>query len=253
MNEKFYLGLAGELAAKLDRISTFVTHGPSIGSYHEEVLKGVLSAMLPSRFQLRTGFIYGQDKGTSQQGDILIVDENNPDAYYFREGNFVIANPNAVASVIEVKTKLDKKAFVEAITGLNSFRQVANSHFPATFVFAYRAVTFNKENLEKWYESIVDIPDRIENYPWLIYSLYQGAIILKTPTATNDQWGHMTIEGEDNEVLKFKFLSLFLQTIRKAILAYANQNTNPFKNALLDDLRFGGYIHRYGKNKPSSL
>jgi len=96
MDECFYLGLANELAAKLRRVSSFVKHGPSIGVYHEEALKAILGTMLPSRFHLRTGFVYTAEKGASQQGDILIVDENDPDAYYFREGNFVVANPRAV-------------------------------------------------------------------------------------------------------------------------------------------------------------
>ena len=42
MDESCFLGLANELSAKVRRLSSFVKHGPSIGPYHEEVLKSIL-------------------------------------------------------------------------------------------------------------------------------------------------------------------------------------------------------------------
>jgi hypothetical protein len=106
MDEDFYLSLANEMTAKLRRVSSFVAHGPSIGAYHEEVLRTILATMLPARFQLRTGFAFTRQKGASQQGDILSVDENDPAAYHFREGNFSVVAPEAIVCAIEVKTQL---------------------------------------------------------------------------------------------------------------------------------------------------
>ncbi len=73
MDESFYLSLANELSAKLGRVSSFVRHGPSIGAYHEEVLKSIIRHMLPDRFSLRSGFVFHPERGPSQQGDILII------------------------------------------------------------------------------------------------------------------------------------------------------------------------------------
>ena len=52
MDKSFYLSLANELSAKFGRVSSFVNHGPSIGAYHEEVLKSIIRHMLPDRFSL---------------------------------------------------------------------------------------------------------------------------------------------------------------------------------------------------------
>jgi len=109
MSEAFYLSIANELSAKLRRVAAFVDHGPSIGSYHEEALKTVLRSILPERFGLRTGFAFSAKLGASQQGDILVIDENHPGAYHFREGEFAVVLPDAIVAVIEVKTKLTKR------------------------------------------------------------------------------------------------------------------------------------------------
>ncbi|ACM21469.1 hypothetical protein Geob_3126 [Geotalea daltonii FRC-32] len=249
MDENFYLGLANEMAAKLRRVSSFVNHGPSIGSYHEEVLKPILESMLSERFRLRTGFAYTRKFGASQQGDILIVDENNPAAYHFREGNFAVVAPEAIVCAIEVKTKLNKKTFIEALRNLYSFTRGSIFVPPATFLFAYESVPLTQKVLSAWYDSVTDIPDELQNYPWAIYVLNRGIIILKSPS-TNEEWGHIPIEGEDKEGPKLKSLSLFLQTIRKAMILHSKVQFNPFENAAFDGLLYSIYCYRYG---PSSL
>src|SRR5262245_19928771 len=122
MDASFYLGLANELSAKLRRVSSFVSHGPSIGTFHEEALKSVLRLMLPDRFSLRSGFVFHQDNGASQQGDILIVDESHPAAYFFREGNFGVVDQEALACVFEVKTRLTSAVFKQAVEALASYQ-----------------------------------------------------------------------------------------------------------------------------------
>lgn len=244
MNEHFYLGLANEMVAKLRRVASFVSHRPSIGAYHEEVLRTILGSMLPSRFQLRTGFAFSPEHGASQQGDILIIDENHPNAYYFREGNFVVAAPEAIVCVIEVKTKLNKTAFVDAISNLHSFGTVATSAAPRTFLFSFESQPFKQQTLGCWYDSIVDVPDELKNYPWAIYALNQGMIMLRRPI--ENAWGHVVIEGESGRSPKVQSLSLFLQTIRKTLLLHSQVDCNPFKNALFDGLRYGDYLCRFG-------
>lgn len=247
MTEDFYLSLANEMAAKLRRVSCFIKHGPSIGTYHEEVLRSILTTMLPTRFQLRTGFSYTKAGGASQQGDILIVDENHPGAYHFREGNFAIVSPEALVCVIEVKTRLNTKTFSESLTNLHSFSSASTSRQPKTFLFAYESTPFTPKNLTSWYESVRHIPDEIRNYPFAIYALNQGIIILRK--SANADWGHVPIEGESVRGAKLKSLSLFLQTIRKVLLLHSQVTTNPFENAQMDGLRYSQYLCRYG---PSS-
>ena len=247
MNEHFYLGLATELTAKLRRVSAFVQHGPSIGTYHEEALKTVLRSMLPDRFQLRTGFVYTKQHGASQQGDILLVDESHPGAYYFREGEFVIAAPEAVVCVIEVKTALTRRTFAESMTALHSFKRASAGRSPVTFLFAYVSPQFSQKNLASWYEAIRDIPDEIANYPWAIFALNQGIITLQGPK--EGEWGHALVLGDVARGPKLKSLSLFMQTVRKTTLLYCDSKANPFEHAIVEGLRYADYLCRYGSTK----
>jgi hypothetical protein len=248
MQEQFYRGLAEEMAAKLRRIASFVSHAPSIGSYHEEALRSMLRSMLSDRFTLRHGFAYDAKCGASQQGDILIVDENHPGAYFFREGDFAIVSPEALVSVIEVKTRLNKTTFLEAMQALYSFRKALARANPTTFLFSYESAAFNPNVLDTWYAA-ANIPDELRNYPFAIFSLDRGVILL---TLTSEkEWFHVPIVGEHGQQPKLKSLSLFLQTIRKSQLLYSGVVANPFTNALLDGLQKGEHGYKFSQaSKP---
>lgn len=248
MDESFYLSLANELSAKLGRVSSFVRHGPSIGAYHEEVLKSIIRHMLPDRFSLRTGFVFHPERGPSQQGDILIIDEYHPNAYFFREGDFAVVAEEALACVIEVKTRLNKTSFAEALKGLYSFQQsTAKPNHPVTLLFAYESSSFSPAVLDSWYQSI-SLPDEVLSYPFAVYALNRGLLFLRKPSDT--EWGHCVSCGEEGRGPKLKTLSVFLQTIRKAILYKGRVESNPFNLALGEDLvvspqllRFGSGVH----------
>lgn len=242
MDERFYLGLANELLAKFRRISSFVSHGPSIGTYHEEALRTVLRLMLPDRFSLRTGFVFHPDNGASQQGDILIVDEMEAGAYFFREGNFAVVNQAALACVIEVKTSLNKASFKEAVEGLASYQRVTTKLL-ATALFAFESASFTPARLDEWYKS-VELPEEIKYYPWSICALNRGLISLMN--MSKPEWGHYVTLGEASRGPKIKNLSLFLQTIRKAVLLHAKSTENPFQLSMLDGLSWSAQFFRFG-------
>lgn len=243
MSEQFFSGLAAELVAKLRRVSAFVDHGPSVGSYHEAALRSVLKSMLPNRFSVRTGFAYDQKLGCSQQGDILIVDENHPLAYHFREDDFAIVLPEALVCVIEVKTRLTKATFKESMTSLYSFTKVSTSATPITFLFAYEATPLTDKTLMSWYDAIDTVPDEIRNYPWSILALNQGLITLRVASPTS--YGHCTLSANEKVGPKMISLSLFLQTVRKALLVYARMNNNPFEHAVQSSFEYGKYGYRF--------
>jgi len=250
MNDAFYRGLADEMTAKLRRISAFTTHGPSIGAYHEEVLRSVLRSMLPSRFALRTGFAFDETHGASQQGDILVVDENYPGAYYFREGEFAIVAPEALICVIEVKTTLSKKTFSEGMDALHSFRRMAPSKaHPVTFLFAYEGSPFTPAVLTSWYATL-DIPDLIRNYPWAIFTLSRGLVLLRR--VSDSERGHCLVLGENNAETRVKLLAVFLQTVRKVLLLHSKIQTSAFSQTQLDGLTWSNLGFRYKSHVPNA-
>lgn len=243
MDESFYLSLANELSAKLGRVSSFVRHGPSIGAYHEEALKSIIRHMLPDRFSLRTGFVVHPERGPSQQGDILIIDEYHPNAYFFREGDFAVVAGEALACVIEVKTRLDKTSFAKAVKGLYSFQQVVPNNRFVPLLFAYESYSFKPTVLDSWYQSI-SLPDEVLNYPYAIYALNRGLLLLRKPSDT--KWGHCVSPGEEARGPKVKTLSVFLQIIRKAILSKTGDTSNPFNLALGEGLHVSKLLLRFG-------
>lgn len=248
MPERFYLSLANEMSAKLGRVGAFINHGPSIGAYHEEVLKAILRSMLPERFSVKTGFAFSAKLGPSQQGDILVIDESHPAAYHFREGEFAVALPEAIVCVIEVKTKLTKRTFKEAMKSLHSFRKVSTTKHPFSYLFAYESQPFSHATLSSWCDSIDSVPDVPQNYPWAIYALNQGVIIFRADSKTN--YGFNVIEGENNPGPKLRSLSVFLQSVRKSILLYAGLSNNPYEFAALDGLQASAAGYRFGVNEP---
>ncbi len=243
MDEAFYSSLANELAAKVGRVSSFVKHGPSIGSYHEQILRSVLRPMLPDRYSLRTGFAFHPEFGASQQGDILVVDENQPAAYFFREGNFAVVDQSAIMCVIEVKTRLDKRSFVAALDCLASYQRVTTKpQHPGTLLFAYDCPAFTQERLNSWYKA-VSLPDEILFYPWSIFALNRGLLSLHKPA--DPEWGHYAILGEPKRGPKLKGLAVFLQTVRKLVLLRAGVVANPFAHLQFQGLSWSKEFMRF--------
>ncbi|MCQ9136844.1 DUF6602 domain-containing protein, partial [Streptomyces hilarionis] len=65
---KFSATIAGELASLSQRVRFIIDHGPTVGTYRENLLQSLLRKHLPERYHVATGFIFG----LSRQIDILI-------------------------------------------------------------------------------------------------------------------------------------------------------------------------------------
>lgn len=194
-NPRFYDGLARELLGQLGRLGAFTKHAPSVGKYHEELVKGCIASFLSARFSLRTGFSYSDDGKVSSQGDILIVDESDPSPYFFRQGDLVVVHPRALACVIEVKTKLTKRDFLDAVTNLHSFKRIhRDRNFPVTFVFAFEGTKMKLQVLDKWYKA-VGVGDELPNYPQVVFCLNQGTLVLRPKTGSHSH-GHYFVLGK---------------------------------------------------------
>ncbi|WP_367619543.1 MULTISPECIES: DUF6602 domain-containing protein [Paraburkholderia] len=67
-----------------ERIGTLIGHGPTVGTYRENLLQTVLRKHLPTYYHVATGFI----NGSPPQVDILIYDQVDY-VPTFREGVLV--------------------------------------------------------------------------------------------------------------------------------------------------------------------
>lgn len=121
--EQYLNSIKEEFFTKINRVKQFVKHAPSIGFGNEEVLRNFLKTHLPERFAVGTGFVYLNNNAVSRQCDLLIYDQVNY-APFFKEGDFVIVHPEAVAAVIEMKTTLTKKEAHDSIDKIKSVKEV---------------------------------------------------------------------------------------------------------------------------------
>jgi hypothetical protein len=124
-----------ELMAKSRRIDLLVGHASTVGSYREELLRGLLDQLLPRRYQATTGFI----EGCPRQLDIVVWDAENYSPL-FREQNFVVVPLASVRAVIEVKTTLSDGALRKGMEILwDAFRNRPTLLPIFTGIFAFEA------------------------------------------------------------------------------------------------------------------
>jgi hypothetical protein len=182
VDSAFYFGLALELIGKLRRLSSFTKHSGAIGAHHEEIVREALRPLLSRRFSLKTGFVFAADGVVSSQGDIIIVDEDDPSPYFFQMGDLVVVHPRAVACVIEVKTTLSKETFHLALRNLRSFCDVGTAAKPPVrfqrAIFAFESAGFTGDTLHDWCVT-ADATDEPLSYPQIIHVLRGGTLHLE--------------------------------------------------------------------------
>jgi hypothetical protein len=205
--------------------------------------------MLSPRFALRTGFVFDGPAHVSRQGDILIVDENDPAPYLFRKGNFAVVHPRAFTGVIEVKTSLNKDSFGDAMENLRSFRLACSAaglgYRPGTMLFCFDSPEFSNELLGEWHRAST-VPDAVESYPNVVFSLNAGLI---TPEVGKDgaNNGHLIMHEIPRPIARGRALSVFLMTVRKVAELKAGIHANPFEFAAFDGFKTTTDRFRFGK------
>jgi len=163
-----YQNYAKEIIAKSTRLSELINHSSSIGVYLEHLLNSFLKSFLGNRFSVKTGFIKNPITGiTSNQIDIMIIDENVPSPYLFKDDDFVVALPDSVVCAIEIKQQFNKSNFNDIVKKTN---QLSKLRLYPYIAFCYENTTNNDQTIYNWYKNI-SYPDVIQNYPFKIFIL----------------------------------------------------------------------------------
>ncbi|WP_062532307.1 DUF6602 domain-containing protein [Jeotgalibaca dankookensis] len=104
-NMEYQKSITKELLAVKDRVEYFIgySHHGENGGYREIILKNYLKKVLPKNVSVGTGFVKTSNKMTKQI-DIIIYDNSRPTL--FSEGDFVIATPESILGIIEVKSTI---------------------------------------------------------------------------------------------------------------------------------------------------
>lgn len=220
---------ANEFLSKFQRISSIIKHGPSIGTYHENILRNFFSSFLTNRFSVKTGFVYNhQTDYVSQQIDIIIIDENVPCAYFFKDNDFAIVDSNAVVCGIEVKSNLTIDSFKDCCNKARDYYFASNK--PNFFVFSFSATLSKKEEtLTKWFNRI-DQEDVFNYYPHGVYLLQNGILKLVADSQAKP-WGmYFFKQLDEKKKIEEIVVNDFLATILKQCEFKSGINSgNPYK------------------------
>lgn len=136
--------ISNSLRNEYNIIRSFTKHGPSIGNWNEILIRNFLRKHIPDKFSVGQGFIY-RDGKISNQIDVIIYDSHNYSPF-FKEGDFIIIEPEAVAVVIEVKTNIQSiKVLNEALQNIESAKKICieyGTNFEG-IIFTYEGYRFD--------------------------------------------------------------------------------------------------------------
>lgn len=161
LNINYFESFASEIEGKFNRLKLLISDRTASGNYHEEVMRTVLRNFLSKRYSIKTGFVFKDKDNVSNQIDILIIDENEPAAYIFQEGNFAVVIPEAVVATIEVKTTYQAGDFDKSVENVVSVKRLFE--FPAnitSIIFGYRGTKPRDKILDNWFKrpAMIQIP-----------------------------------------------------------------------------------------------
>jgi hypothetical protein len=105
----YHKSIAGELRVAKDRMRNLIgaAHWQSDGEHKEAILRKILRGHVAQSMEIGRGFVCGAGD-VSSQIDILITYRDRPTL--FRDGEMLLVTPDAVAAIVEVKTRLESDA-----------------------------------------------------------------------------------------------------------------------------------------------
>ncbi len=244
--EKYLNLIKDEFFTKINRVKLFTKHAPSIGFGNEEILRNFLKTHIPDRFAVGTGFIYLDNNNVSRQCDLLIYDKVNY-APFFKEGDFIIIHPEAVATVVEVKTTLSKKELYDSIENIRSVKEVAQKareqgircHISG-FSFIFTTKKQKLTTVKNWLQSY---PEPLSHELCIDMITILGEIILYRPkSSTSPDFVFRKMDKKDDFSFPMFFGELmgFLELKRLIIeTEFIDKRISPVKKD------FASYIQRY--------
>ncbi len=212
--------LANEVLAKYRRLDSILTHAPSKGSYHENILRDVIRNYLPSTFSVGEGFIINKNGVTSSQMDILIVDNMDPRSFGYKDKDFYVAANLAVTCFGEVKTYCKRNEFIKSFHDLVQASLIMGGDHSAratSFLFCYDAYA-SAETFSKWTDIAISKLSNIENtnpwnYPDNIFCLKKNIMLERRPVDGGMQYWDVTSKESSSNIIQQKIFQDLFQCV----------------------------------------
>ena len=112
-----------QLRADFEHVRSTMPHAGLKGEEVEGILRTFLDRHLPHRFRPGSGLIIDSENSLSKQMDIIVYDGLSSPLYRFSERGQIIP-ADAVASVIQVKTALNKRELEDAYENIVSSKKL---------------------------------------------------------------------------------------------------------------------------------
>lgn len=238
-------------------MSNIVSHSASKGALREYLLKEIIRPFLPKRYGLCNGECFDSYGGVSRQLDVIIYDDLF--SYAVPMGDYYMMPFESAYGEIEVKSMLNKEAFLESIDNIASFKKLVKKtpedcQVLPNLAIEIEGIKWNKTGFTKpfgvvfAYDSVQ--PQTVLNYfheikplnpslmPDMIVLLKKKTIIFRLfyegekfyVTTSNTYQGFITLPCED-ETLPI-FLSYILSRTRDTRLKIAD--TDDMLNMQID-------------------
>ncbi|WP_339742197.1 DUF6602 domain-containing protein [uncultured Rubinisphaera sp.] len=123
-----------------------ISHPGELGTAREQIIRDFLTAHLPKRFDVSTGFVFDCNGTISSQLDIVIFDSNVCPRFEIPGGKFLFPC-EAVAAVGQVKSSLTSRdAFRSAVDNLVSVKSLDRSANGTAFDSRFNECLSPREN-----------------------------------------------------------------------------------------------------------
>lgn len=169
--ESLFSDAGKKLQQDFDSLRKSVPHSGLKGTGLERTLIEFLNNKIPQRFEATSGIIIDSKDRVSTQTDIVIYDASSSPVYYQNE-EVRILPIETVASVIEVKTCLDKKELADSFKKIASCKELEVQAFNKDdetsggglcgIIFAYTSSI----SIEKIGEHFVEIAKSYDSHLW---------------------------------------------------------------------------------------
>jgi hypothetical protein len=137
--ERYLRSLGQEVMSLQQRVRYILAdaHWQTDGEWKESVVRQVLRRYLPTAVHVSRGFVVTSDVASTQI-DILLHDASKP--VLFKDGDLVFVTPDAVLGLIEIKARVGRSKFREALDKLCLNAELVRLHpntraFVAFFAF----------------------------------------------------------------------------------------------------------------------
>lgn len=236
---------AKEINSKFRRLNHLVSHGPTIGGYHEFIIRSFLRKFLSKRYGIKTGFIHSPTSmETSRQIDIVIVDENTSVPYYFVEEDLVVVDPKHVCCAIEIKTSLNRDNFNESIENHISLMKTGCKCPSLIFSFSSSSNLFSV--IGSWIKERPKELHDFKNYPPAIFIMDRGMVQLVLPSVITPGGYHFMEPLPNGQSPELMVTSQFLSVVIKSLDKFDGKETDPFATYSSEASLLNPICHRFG-------